>query len=96
MACATADHLHYEKVSVIVYAGNFVKPGDDDPIQRQMKEFMDKEVHFNMPKEIRSWKQNAKVSVEGKIATKYTWRELIMKDGTTKKLENTEQTEFKF
>ena len=56
MACSTSDHLHYEKITVIVYAGNFVKPGDDDPIQRQMKEFMDKEVQFNMPKDVRSWK----------------------------------------
>ena len=33
MACATDDHIHYEKVNVIVFAGNFVKPGDQDPIQ---------------------------------------------------------------
>lgn len=91
MACSTADHLHYEKVTVIVYAGNFVRPGDDDPIERQMREFMDKEVSFNMPKDVRSWKQNAKISVQGKIATKYTWREIVLKDGTSKKLENTEE-----
>jgi hypothetical protein len=43
-----------------------------------------------MPPDVRSWKQNAKISVDGKIATKYSWRELIMKDGSTRKLEKTE------
>lgn len=34
MACSTADHIHYDKVSVICYAGNFVLPNEEDPIQK--------------------------------------------------------------
>ena len=96
MACATADHIHYERVTVIVYAGNFVKNGEEDPISQQMKAFLEKEVEFTMPKDIRSWKQNASITVDGKIATKTTYRDLVLKDGTTKRLENTEKMTFHF
>jgi hypothetical protein len=40
MACATADHKHYEKCTVLVYVGGFVRPGDEDPIQKQMQAFL--------------------------------------------------------
>ena len=55
-----------------------------------MSEFLAKETEFEMPDDVRSWKQNAKITVDGRIATKVTWRDLVMKDGTPHRLEKTE------
>tara|TARA_B110000285_G_scaffold196195_1_gene227000 strand:- start:162 stop:320 length:159 start_codon:yes stop_codon:yes gene_type:complete len=52
-----------------------------------MDEFLKEDVIFDMPDEVRSWKQNSKIQVQGNIAKKTTIRTLKMKDGTEKNLE---------
>jgi hypothetical protein len=48
-------------MSVIDYAGAFVVKGEPDPIERQMDAFLKEEVEFDMPENVRSWKQNSKI-----------------------------------
>lgn len=49
-------------MTCIDYTAAFVKAGDEDPIERQMDEFLKEEVAFNdMPMDIRGWKQNSKI-----------------------------------
>jgi len=47
-----------------------------------MDAFLKEEVEFEMPDNVRSWKQNSKIQVQGNQATKTTVRTLKMKDGT--------------
>ena len=69
-------------MSVIDYAGAFVVKGEPDPIERQMDAFLKEEVEFEMPENVRSWKQNSKIQVQGNLAKKTVVRTLMMKDGT--------------
>ena len=69
-------------MSVIDYAGAFVVKGEPDPIERQMDAFLKEEVEFDMPENVRSWKQNSKIQVQGNLAKKTVVRTLMMKDGT--------------
>ena len=55
-----------------------------------MREFLKEDVEFEMPPDVRSWKQKAKVNMKGQLATKITTRELKMKDGTNKELKKEE------
>ena len=49
-------------MTVIDYSASFVKAGAEDPIERQMDEFLKEEVTFDdMPADIRGWKQNSKI-----------------------------------
>ena len=48
-------------MSVVDYAGAFVVKGEPDPIERQMDAFLKEEVEFEMPENVRSWKQNSKI-----------------------------------
>ena len=58
----TGDHKDFDTVTVVDYAASFVKAGDEDPIERQMDEFLKEEVTFDdMPADIRGWKQNSKI-----------------------------------
>lgn len=69
-------------MTVIDYAGAFVVKGEPDPIERQMDAFLKEEVEFEMPENVRSWKQNSKIQVQGNLAKKTVVRTLMMKDGT--------------
>ena len=69
-------------MSVVDYAGAFVVKGEPDPIERQMDAFLKEEVEFEMPENVRSWKQNSKIQVQGNLAKKTVVRTLMMKDGT--------------
>ena len=43
-------------MTCIDYSAGFVKAGDEDPIERQMDEFLQEETAFNdMPMDIRGW-----------------------------------------
>ena len=57
---------------------------------------MKKDVVFeDMPRDnIRSWRQNARITVDGRNATKVTYREILFKDGQTRKIEKTDMQEF--
>ena len=58
----SGDHKDFDTVTVCDYAASFVKAGDEDPIERQMDEFLKEEVTFDdMPADIRGWKQNSKI-----------------------------------
>ena len=60
-----------------------------------MNEFLHEDVTFDdMPDNVRSWKQNAKISVVGDTAKKTTTRKLVMKDGTDREIEKTEERKF--
>lgn len=63
-----------------------------------MDEFLKEEVDFEseMPKDVRSWKQNSKVSVQGNKGAKTVTRTLKMKDGSEKVLTKTLNKEFIF
>jgi hypothetical protein len=44
-------------MSVLDYAASFVKSGEEDPIERQMDEFLKEDTEFaSMPADIRGWK----------------------------------------
>lgn len=47
-----------------------------------MDAFLKEEVEFDMPENVRSWKQNSKIQVQGNLAKKTVVRTLMMKDGT--------------
>ena len=52
-----------------------------------MDAFLKEDVEFEMPDDVRSWKQNSKIQVQGNIAKKTTIRTLKMKDGQERKLD---------
>lgn len=58
----SGEHKDFDTMAVIDYAAAFVKAGEEDPVERQMDEFLKEEVDFNdMPPDIRGWKQNSKI-----------------------------------
>ncbi len=61
-----------------------------------MDQFLKEEVDFgnDMPDNVRSWKQNSKIKVQGNEATKTTVRSVKLKDGTEKTLERTMKRKF--
>ena len=59
-----------------------------------MDAFLKEEVEFDMPENVRSWKQNSKIQVQGNMAKKTTVRTLKMKDGTEKVLDKTLERKF--
>lgn len=78
------------------FAGGLVKKGDPDPIQEQMNAFLKEEIDIEMPPDVRSWKQNTKVHVQGNIANKTIIRTCILKDGSEKVITKTIPREFSF
>ena len=91
----TGDHKDFDTVTVVDYAASFVKAGDEDPIERQMDEFLKEEVTFDdMPADIRGWKQNSKIQVQGHHAIKTVTRTCRLKDGSEKILTVTVEREF--
>lgn len=52
-----------------------------------MDAFLKEEVDFEIPDNVRSWKQNSKITVQGNLAKKTTIRTLKLKDGTEKILD---------
>ncbi len=81
-------------MTCVDYAGAFVAKGEPDPIERQMDAFLKEEVEFDMPDNVRSWKQNSKIQVQGNMAKKTTVRTLKMKDGTERVLDKTLERKF--
>lgn len=70
-------------MSTIDFCAAFVKPGDEDPVEKQMEEFLKEEVEFaDMPPDVRGWKQNSKIQVQGHKAIKTITRTCRLKDGT--------------
>lgn len=91
----SGDHKDFDTVTVIDYSASFVKAGDEDPIERQMDEFLKEEVTFDdMPADIRGWKQNSKIQVQGHNAIKTVTRTCRLKDGSEKVLTVTVEREF--
>ena len=82
MSSATGEHKDFEQMTTINYAGQFVDHGQDDPIDTFMTQFLKQEVEFDMPPDVRSWKQNSRINVKGTTATKITTRFIKLKDGT--------------
>ena len=80
--CYTGDHRDFDKMTCLEFAGGFVKRGQEDPIEKQMEEFLKETVEFEMPNGVISWKQNSKVNVQGNQATKTVTRVCKLKDGT--------------
>lgn len=94
MGCYTGTHKDFNQMTCIDYAGAFVAKGEPDPIERQMDSFLKEEVEFDMPDNVRSWKQNSKIQVQGNMAKKTTVRTLKMKDGTERVLDKTLERKF--
>lgn len=87
MGCFSSDHKDFNSMTTLDYAGAFIVAGEPDPIERQMDEFLKEEVDFpDMPDNVRSWKQNSKISVQGNMAKKTTTRTCKLKDNTEKVL----------
>ena len=63
MGSFSGEHKDFSHMTTIDYAGAFVPKGQPDPIEKQMDEFLKEAVHFDMPDDVRSWKQNSKVQV---------------------------------
>jgi len=61
MACYSGEHKDFDNMTVIDYAGAFVPAGEPDPIEKQMDAFLKEDVVFEMPEDVRSWKQNSKI-----------------------------------
>lgn len=60
-----------------------------------MDAFLKEDVEFDdLPAEIRGWKQNAKISVQGNKAVKTVTRTCRLKNGEEKILEQTIEREF--
>ena len=88
-------HKDFDTMSTLDYCASFVKAGEEDPIERQMDEFLKEEVEFNdMPPDIRGWKQNSKIQVQGHRAIKTVTRTCRLKDGSEKLLTVTVEREF--
>ena len=82
-------------MTTLDYAAAFVKAGEEDPIERQMDDFLKEDVEFNdMPPDIRGWKQNSKIQVQGNKAIKTVTRTCRLKDGSEKVLTETREREF--
>ena len=94
MGCFTNAHKDFNQMTCIDYAGAFVVSGEPDPIEKQMDDFLKEEVDFEMPENVRSWKQNSKIQVQGNLAKKTIVRTLKMKDGTEKVLNKTLEKRF--
>lgn len=94
MGCFTNAHKDFNQMTCVDYAGAFVVNGEPDPIEKQMDDFLKEEVEFEMPENVRSWKQNSKIQVQGNLAKKTIVRTLKMKDGTEKVLNKTLEKRF--
>ena len=53
----SGPHKDFDTLSTLDFCAAFVKAGEEDPIERQMDEFLKEEVEFSdMPPDIRGWK----------------------------------------
>jgi hypothetical protein len=88
-------HKDFDTMTTLDYAAAFVKAGEEDPIERQMDDFLKEDVEFSsMPPDIRGWKQNSKIQVQGNKAIKTVTRTCRLKDGSEKVLTETREREF--
>ena len=78
------------------FTGGLVRAGEKDPIEEQMNVFLKESIELDMPADVRSWKQNTKVNVQGTKATKTITRTCKMKDGSDKVITKTVSREFQF
>ena len=63
MGCYSGEHQDFNFMTCIDYCGAFVANGEADPIEQQMDAFLKEEVIFEMPDNVRSWKQTSKIQV---------------------------------
>ena len=61
-----------------------------------MEAFMREQIEMEVPADVRSWKQNVKVHVQGSLANKTVTRTCILKDGSEKVLTKTISKEFTY
>lgn len=94
--CHTGAHRDYEHMTCIDLSGGLIKHGDPDPIEEQMNKFLKEQVEIEMPPDVRSWKQNTKVNVQGTKATKTITRTCKLKDGSEKVITKTLTREFQY
>ena len=81
MGCFSGSHKDFDTMSTLDFCAAFVRMGEEDPIEKQMDLFLKEEVDFpDMPQDIRGWKQNSKISVQGHRATKTVTRICRLKD----------------
>ena len=74
-------------MTVVEFAGSFIKIGNEDPILKMADEFLNEEVEFDdMPEDVRSWKQNAQIQIKGHTAIKSVTRTCRLKNGEDKVL----------
>ena len=94
VGCYCGPHRDFEYMCCLDFCGQLVKKGEKDPIEEQMQQFLKEQVEFEMPPDVRSWKQNTKVHVQGNKATKTITRTCILKDGSQHPLTKTLTREF--
>jgi hypothetical protein len=91
----SGPHQKHTSLTVLDYAGGFVKTGEEDPMQRQMQEFASAEVDFgDVPTNHRGWQQKSQISVQGRKAVKTVTRTYNLADGSTKVVTVTQERQF--
>lgn len=91
----TGPHKDFETMTNLDYAAAFIQPNEEDPIEKQMDAFLKEDVEFaDMPQDIRGWKQNSKIQVQGNKAVKTVTRTCRLKDGSEKQLVEVRDKEF--
>ena len=95
MGCYTGRHDDFETMTVIDFVAGFISHDEEDHIERQMNAFLKEEVDFpEMPHDVRGWKQNTKVTVNGHHARKTVERVCRLYNGQQQRLEKHFDREF--
>ena len=83
----SGPHTEYNMMTVIDYAGGFVKPGEKEAKAAAVDAFMSEDVDFeDMPADHRGYSTNIKASIEGEKVTKTVTCCVNLPDGSTKTL----------
>jgi uncharacterized protein YkwD len=95
MGCHSGVHKDFDSMTVIDFCAAFIRNGDEDPIEWQMDSFLKEEVEFpEMPADVRGWKQNSKITVQGHRATKTVERVCRLRDGREERFVKNLEREF--
>ena len=95
MGCFSGQHKDFDTMTVVDFCAAFIRNGDEDPIERQMDIFLKEEVDFpEMPSDVRGWKQNSKITVQGHRATKTVERVCRLRDGREERFVKNLEREF--
>ena len=95
MGCHTGQHKAYTYMTCIDYAGGFTLPGEANPMETQMNDFMKQDVEFpDMPADgFTGYSTSVQCAVQGTKVSKTVTRTVNMADGSQKILKQTVEME---